>query len=153
MDSWPIDDSWLEMDKEMSYELEDEAVRAQDWIWFDDDTMYGYNMCISSLDTHQYLASPLKLLLDHAVVDQTRNIYTLTNKIVFEGNVGRHTETPWSHAYSQFSHFAEWGYEQPPDEEYEHIHQIRTRGKNLDEFIAAGINFKYIIIVEEERVQ
>ncbi len=154
-DDWPdMDQSWLKIDKEMTYENVEESdvvVRYQEWIWFDDATMYGSCMCINSRDTHQYVGDTLKTLLNHAVVDG--NTYTLTNTIVMQGKIGRHTETPWSKAYSQFSQFAEWSYQMRPSDEYDKIHQIRTRDKKLDDFIKAGIQFSHIIIVEDEIIR
>lgn len=152
-DTWPHhhDQAWLKIDKERTYENVDgnDAVKGQEWIWFDDATMYGSCMCINSRETHQYVGDTLKTLLDHAVVDG--KTYILTNKIVFQGNIGRHTETPWYKAYSQFSQFAEWGYQGRPTEEYDNIHQIRTLNKRLADFIKAGIQFSHIIIVDEEQ--
>jgi hypothetical protein len=150
-DVWThIDHAWHEIDRKMTHEEfeQNNAIKCEEWIWFDDVTMYGSCMCINSRDTCQYVGDTLITLLDHAVVNG--NTYTLTNTIVIQGKIGIHTETPWSKAYSQFSQFAEWGYEMSPTDEYDNIHQIRTRDKKLDDFIKAGIQFSHIIIVEED---
>jgi hypothetical protein len=149
-DDWPIDQTWLEIDKRMTYETfeENDTIKSQDWIWFDDNTPFGCCMCINSRDTHQYAGNTLKTLLDHATVDG--NTYTLTQKIVMQGNKGIYTQTPWDTAYRRFSQFAEWGYQMMVEGEYKNIHQIRTSGKKLDDFIKAGIRFSHIIHVKEE---
>ncbi|RYE16291.1 MAG: hypothetical protein EOP45_17750 [Sphingobacteriaceae bacterium] len=135
----------------MTYEdLEHNDIQKQEWIWFDDATMYGSCTCINSQDTLQYLGDILQPLLDYAV--KKGNTYTLTNEIVFQGHIGEHTQTPWTQAYSQFSQFAEWGFQGMPIERYKNIHQIRTSGRCFEDFTKAGIKFSHIIIVEEEKL-
>lgn len=150
-DDWPIDQAWLEIDKKMTYEdFKENHLTSQDWIWFEDNTPFGCCMCINSSDTHHHLGNTLKTLLDHAVVNG--NTYTLTQKIVMQGKRGIYAQTPWSTAYTQFNQFAEWGYQMMPEDEYRNIHQIRTSGKRLDDFIKAGIQFSHIILVQEEMI-
>jgi hypothetical protein len=150
--------AWLEIDKQMTYDVatndvnDNHLVTCQDWIWFDVTGPFGVCMCINSNDTHQYLGDTLQLLLDHAVVNAAEGTYTLTNHIVIHGNIGKHIETPWSKAFSQFSQFAEWGYHVLPEEEYRNVHRIRTENKTLSDLIKAGIRFSHIIHVGEERV-
>lgn len=144
-DDWPIDEAWVDIDRRMTHEdFKEYHLTCQDWIWFDDATPFGCCMCINSRESFKYLGDTLQTLLDNAVVDG--KTYTLTRK----ENSGRHTQSPWYTAYTQFSQFAEWGYQMMPEDRYRNVHQIRTFEKTLDDFIRAGIEFSHIILVERE---
>lgn len=136
----------------------DAAVLEEEWIWFDNNTMYGSETCINSRDALAHIGPTIKTLLDHAVVEG--NKYTLTNKfVVVEDRIDSWTQvqTPWTKAYSEMSHFAEWGLQGMPNKSYRHIRTLllrhNTLPQKLQELVVAGIKFSHIIVVEEETEQ
>ena len=153
-EDWPLYQSWVATHEKMTSTEITEAVIKEDWIWFDNITMYGSSMCIHSRDAFEHIGPTIQTLLDHAVKDG--NKYTLTNRFLYKGNVGRQVQMPWSAAYSDMSQFAEWGY-QGAGAAYWNIHRLKIHGNKswesgLQKLLDAGVKFSHIILVEEERI-